>query len=316
MRLQLHRHANLLTGFFVASALIVFGVGAFVLMYKNGLFNVSYTLNATFETGLGLRQGTDVQYNGVKIGRVEIVELQPIAMDSSRAGRVLLRLKIDSRYREFITQNSVAHAERDKNLVSDRVVNIETLGFGGRPLEDGDRIKVSDSRDIETMIGGLTNLMVKMDLLLNNVGEIVRLSRDSNTSIGAMLGSRHLYDQLLLGISHTDTAISEGRHVLARVNHLGDTLYGHMGVILDRVDTISIGLQKTTANAENLSVKANALADQGDVLLHRVDQILIDGTGKLDQAGELMNAVSRLWFIRSKLEPPKEFPMLLNTAGP
>jgi phospholipid/cholesterol/gamma-HCH transport system substrate-binding protein len=316
MKLQLHKHVNLLAGFFVASALIVFGVGTFVLLYKNGMFNLRYTLNATFDSGLGLRQGTDVQYNGVKIGRVEAVELVPVATDSKRAGRVLLRLRIDRRYQEFLTQHSVAYAERDKNLVSDRVVNIETPRRGGFALADGDTVRVTDSRDIETLIGGITRLMGKMDDLLNNIGEVVRMSRDTASTVGAMLGSRVLYDQFLLGIAHTDTAVREGRRVLSRVDRLGDTLHSHLGTLLARADTTSGSLQRTAQEAERLGVKANALADQGDVLLRRVDQILLEGSGKLDQAGDLMDAVSRLWFIRSKLEPPKEFPVLLNTAGP
>src|SRR3990172_3308664 len=121
-----HRHADLLTGFFVASGLIVFGTGGFLYLYQKGLFNLTYALHAAFDSGLGLRQGADVQFNGVKIGRVETVELLPVSAGPDRAGKVLLGLAIERRYREFLTEHSAAYAERDKNLVSDRVVNLET----------------------------------------------------------------------------------------------------------------------------------------------------------------------------------------------
>ena len=36
-------------------------------------------------------------------------------------------------------------------------------------------------------------------------------SKDPNTTVGAMLGSRELYDRLLAGVNNVDTAVTEGR---------------------------------------------------------------------------------------------------------
>ncbi len=314
--LQLYRHANLLAGFFVASALIIFGMGTFVLLYKKGLFERTYELQACFDSGLGLRQGTDVQFNGVKIGRVQRVELVPVEAGPHRAGRVMLVLNIARKYQDFLTRFSVAYAERDKNLVSDRVINIETTRPGGQILQPGETLRVTDSRDIESVIGWMSRLTEKMDHLVDNIGKVVTASRDTNTSVGAMLGSRVMYDRILSDLSHLDQGITEGRHVLTRINRLGDTLYQHTGPLLARADTTSLRLQRTADEAERLGAKANAIADQSQVVLQRLDQVLIQGSGKLDQAGDVMDAISRLWFIRSKLEPPREFPALLNTADP
>ncbi len=300
--LQLHRHVNLLAGFFVASGLIVFGVGGFVFLHQKGLFNLTYTLHASFASGLGLRQGTDVQFNGVKIGRVETVELMPVSAGARRAGHVLLGLTIDRRYREFLTDRSVAYAERDKNLVSDRVINLETPDPGGRRLDNQDTVRVTDARGIETLIGGLTRLLAKVDHLVTDVDEVMRRAGDPNATLGAMLGSRELYDRLLSGVAHADTALDQGQRLLGRADHLGDTLYHHVGVLLARADTASMSLQRTMAQAERLGGKANGIADRGDSVLRRADQVLREGSGKLEQAGDLMDAVSRLWFIRSKLD--------------
>jgi hypothetical protein len=148
------------------------------------------------------------------------------------------------------------------------------------------------------------------------VDDIARRAGDPNTSVGAMLGSRDLYDRLLVGATRLDSVLDQGQGVLARVDHLGDTLYNHMGVLLGRADTTTASLQRTAFNVEQLGKKANGLADRSDGILRRVDQVLIEGAGKMDQAGDLMDAVSRLWFIRSKMDAPSEFPTLLNTANP
>jgi phospholipid/cholesterol/gamma-HCH transport system substrate-binding protein len=316
MKLQLHRHRNLLAGFFVSTAVVTFVVSLIVLFHKKGVFEMQYTLSAVFENGVGLRPGADVLFNGVKIGRVESVNLLGKGGIDISSGKVVLDLLIDRKFQDFITSRSVAFALRDKNLVSDRVVNIETLGLGGKILEGGDTVMVSNSRDIESVLSGLTKLMGKMDQLINSIDEIVVKSKDPNTTVGAMLGSRELYDRLLAGVNNVDTAVTEGRRVMGRVQELTDTMHTAVGGLLARADTTSEKLVKTAEQAERLSVHANVLAGQGETILRRMDQIMLQGAGKIDQAGDLMDAVSQLWFIRGKMEKKGEYPVLLNEAGP
>lgn len=315
IKVRLLRHRNLLTGFFVASALITFVVLLSTLLHKKGVFELRYTLSAVFENGVGLRQGADVLFNGVKIGRVEAVNLAGEG-GSSPTGKVVLDLDIDRKFQDFITSRSVAFALRDKNLVSDRVINIETLAPGGSVLLGGDTVAVSESRDIETVLSGLTRLMGKMDVLINSIDEIVVMTKDPNSTVGAMLGSRELYDRLLKGVNQVDTAVGEGRHVLNQVKLLGDTVNASLGAFLARADTTTSKMVKTAEEVEKLSVHANGLADQGEIILKRMDQIMLQGSGKLEQAGDVMDAVSKLWFIRGKLETKGEYPLLLNEAGP
>jgi phospholipid/cholesterol/gamma-HCH transport system substrate-binding protein len=316
MKLQFHRHRNLLAGFFVSTAIVTFVVSLIVLFHKKGVFELQYTLSAVFETGVGLRPGADVLFNGVKIGRVESVNLLGHGGIDVSSGKVVLDLLLDRKYQDFITSRSVAFALRDKNLVSDRVVNIETLGLGGKILKGGDTVMVSNSRDIESVLSGLTKLMGKMDQLINSIDEIVVKSKDPNTTVGAMLGSRELYDRLLAGVNNVDTAVTEGRQVMGKVQSLADTMHTALGGLLARADTTSEKLVKTAEQAERLSVHANVLAGQGEIILRRMDQVMMQGAGKIDQAGDLMDAVSQLWFIRGKMSKKGEYPVLLNEAGP
>jgi phospholipid/cholesterol/gamma-HCH transport system substrate-binding protein len=316
MKFQLHRHRNLLAGFFVSTAAVTFVVSLIVLFHKKGVFEMQYTLSAVFENGVGLRPGADVLFNGVKIGRVESVNLLGHGNIDLSSGKVVLDLLIDRKYQDFITSRSVAFALRDKNLVSDRVVNIETLGLGGTILKGGDTVMVSNSRDIESVLSGLTKLMGKMDQLINSIDEIVVKSKDPNTTVGALLGSRELYDRMLAGVNNVDTAVTEGRRVMSRVQSMADTVHSGMTGLLARADTTSEKMVKTAEQAELLSVKANALAGQGETILRRMDQIMLQGAGKIDQAGDLMDAVSSLWFIRGKMAKKGEYPVLLNEAGP
>ncbi len=317
MRLNFHRHKNLLTGFFVSSCLVVFCVGLLVLFQKKGVFERRYTLSAVFESGIGLRQGTDVLFNGVHIGQVGAIKLYNDPASESSSGKVVLELVIEKRFQEFITDRSVAFALRDKNLVSDRVINIERLSPGGRILDDGDLIAVSYSRDIESVLTGLAALMGKTDQLLSSIGTVVAMSQDSSSTVGAMLGSRALYDRLFNSLDRLDTVMVQGKDMLAGIQGLEQTVSATAGPMLANADSAIKALQNASVQAELLSVNANHLAERGETLLDKVDAILLDGAGKIDQAGNLMDAASKLWFIRGKMHPPvKEYPVLLQEMGP
>jgi hypothetical protein len=97
---------------------------------------------------------------------------------------------------------------------------------------------------------------------------------------------------------------------------MADTLHSSLAGVLARADTASIRLVRTAEETERLGVQANVLAGHGETILRRMDQIMLQGAGKLDQAGDLMDAVSSLWFIRGKMRKQGEYPVLLNEAGP
>ncbi len=316
MKLDFYRHRNLLTGFFVFSALVTFVVLIIVLFEQKGVFQLQYKLSGVFENGVGLRPGADVLFNGVKIGRVQSLNLMGQRDPTKSAGMVVLDFIIDKKYQDFITDKSSAVILRDKNLVSDRVVNIETSGPGGRVLEGGDTIAVSESRDIESVLTGLTKLMGKMDQLINSIDTVVSKSSDPRSTVGAMLGSRELYDRLLSSVTHVDMAVGQGRDVLSRFQSLTDTIHTTLGGFLIKADTTSGRLVRTADQVEKLSMHANVLADQSETILRRMDQIMLQGAGKLDQAGDLMDAVSQLWFIRGKFMTKGDYPVLLNEMGP
>ena len=69
------KHMNLLVGFFVVSAVIVIIMGLTLLLNFKGIFNPEYQLYAIFDNGIGLRKGTAVLFQGVKIGSVDAINL-------------------------------------------------------------------------------------------------------------------------------------------------------------------------------------------------------------------------------------------------
>ncbi len=316
MAIRWDHHRNLLVGFFVFSSLITFAVFMILLVQRKGYFETKFNIYAVFENGIGLREGTDVQFNGVKIGRVESVRLLIHTGSADAVGKVVLHLALDKTYNHLINDQSVAFALRDKNLVSDRIINIENIGPSEHTLSDGDSILVSDSRDIESVLSHLTALMGKTDLLLTKVGQVVQLSTDSSTTIGALLGSRVAYDRLLGSLDKIDLLADQGQKVALQTDTITQLVLNKVPNLLAQTDSITSTLLNTSKQAEILSIAANRLASETGDVIGRVDQFLLEGTDQMAKAGDLIDAVSNFWLIRRKLEGKDEFPILANGVGP
>ena len=61
---------NILLGFFVMMGIILFIIGIFLVGSKNEMFQKTFPITARFTNATGLKLGSNVRYNGVKVGIV------------------------------------------------------------------------------------------------------------------------------------------------------------------------------------------------------------------------------------------------------
>ena len=123
---------NILLGFFVTIGIVLFIVGIFLVGSKSELFNKTFPITAKFTNASGLKTGSNVRFNGVKVGIVKAVKL---INDSV----VQVDMSIEESKRSFITRNAVASINSD-GLMGDKLVNITTAKNGGEPIQNNDVI--------------------------------------------------------------------------------------------------------------------------------------------------------------------------------
>jgi phospholipid/cholesterol/gamma-HCH transport system substrate-binding protein len=315
-----------LSGLLVGAVLaVVMCVSMFILVAKlqqGGILGKKeYNLYCDLVSGQGLHKGTNVQINGVDIGNVEEISLDSIS------GLVKLKLTIDVKYKRWITNKSVVYATRDQNIISERVVNIDISQVGDKILSDEDYLIAGTAQDIETVLKTANELIDRIGKLVVAADTLLKMVVDTNTSVGALLGSRVLYNQLDYATKRLNGLLADANGVMFRVDGVFKTIGGGMPKASAFADTLTTGVTGLVNNLNNLTGRASILMNSLDTTMHNLSNmvnglntvmgttgnLITDGSQTLNRADDFMGGVSKFWFLRSKIPQKDSIPLLEDT---
>ena len=319
--------SGLLVGVFFTIAIMIFGIVLYAKLFTSGIIGVEeYKLHSTFEKALGLRPGTRVQISGVDVGQISDVEI--------RDNGVYLEFTIRKQFQSWITDSAQIYAIRDQNVISARVVTIETRKGVGHILDDGDFIRPGRAQDIETVLETANELLGRVNLLIDAADTIVAMAMDTGTTVGALFGSRALYDNLNTQLNRLNDITLAGKSALYKTSYLLDTLQSNVPGLLHKVDGITDDVSGMMAELKPLPGKVDQLMGNveglmGDVgnTMGKVDGLLKDvsqvTTGlsdfmesteqTLQNADDLMSGISNMWIIRRSMPSKDSVPFMVET---
>ena len=205
--------SGLLVGVFFTVAIMVFALVLYTKLFTSGMIGVEeYHLHSTFEKALGLRPGTRVQISGVDVGQISDMEIKD--------NGVYMEFTLRKQFQSWITDSATVYAIRDQNLISARVVTIEARKGVGRILEDGDFLPPGRAQDIETVLETANELLGRVNLLIDAADTLVAMAMDTGTTVGALFGSRALYDNLNTQLHRLNDITLAGKNALFKTSSL------------------------------------------------------------------------------------------------
>ncbi len=318
--------SGLLVGVFLAVALMVFGITLYAKLFDSGMIGVEeYKLISHFEKAMGLGEGTKVQISGVEVGRVTGIKLE-------RDG-VLMEFTIRKQYQNWITDSAIVYAIRDQNVISSRVINVEVRQTG-RVLEDGETIRSGQAQDIETMLETADNLLKRVGELVEVADTIITLVMDTGTTIGALLGSRALYDNLNTQLMRLDRITGVGTTLLLELNDnvpglitKTENLLTDMGGLMGEMKEVPQQLNNVFGQMDGMFDNINGTFGKVDGMLGRMDGLLsnLDGVTRalsgfvdvgaktLENADNMVDGLSNMWIIRRTLPVKDTIPLTVET---
>ena len=198
---------------------VLFGLAvlAFLILNSTGDFNPfekKLKLKARFAAADGLREGSEVQLAGVRIGKVERVDLLP--PDSPEELKVEAVMAIDSELNgspitERIRTDSTAQLIATSLLANDKTINITPGTAKGSAITEN---AVLDSR-VAISINQLTQtgneLLEQINKLSIPANEILNKANQGEGTLGRIINDESLYRSL-------DATVSEMQATLDRIN--------------------------------------------------------------------------------------------------
>lgn len=313
--------SGLLVGILSTVAVMIFSLVLYHYLTDNNIIKVKeYKLYSTFDKALGLRPGTKVQIGGVDIGQITKTQIK------TDGKGVRMEFSIQQEFQNMITDSAVVFAIRDQNMISARVVNIDIKMGKGRILQDGDSLIAGKAQDIETVLETANEILGRVNHLIDAADELVAMALDTGTTIGAVFGSRALYDNIDRQLNRLNDITLLSTRVLTKTSFLLDTMQTGVPLLMDRANNLTVNMGNMLEDFKPVPSQITSLLNSMDSTVGRVDNLVTD-FGKvtvglqdfmnttestLQSADDLMTGMSQMWLLRSAVPKHDTVPFVVE----
>jgi phospholipid/cholesterol/gamma-HCH transport system substrate-binding protein len=152
------------TGFFVITTTVLFILALYKLAGKRGVFNSSVRITAVFKNVNGLTSGNNVRFGGIDIGTVSKVSILSDTV-------IQAELDIQKAPFVFITSSSLAAIGTD-GLMGNKIINISPGKVPGKPLREGDALKVEPQVEFDAAVRTLNATNENLQHITENVQQM------------------------------------------------------------------------------------------------------------------------------------------------
>lgn len=243
--------SQLRVGIFVFVGLAVL---AFLILNSTGDFNPfenKLRLKARFAAADGLREGSDVQIAGVRIGKVESVTLLP--PDSPEDEKIEAVMAVDSELNgQPITQrirtDSTAQLIAVSVLANDKLINVTPGTAKGDPVQEGHVLESRDAISMNQLTKTGNDLLQQINKLAIPANEILNKANSGEGTLGRIVNDESLYRNLDTAVAETRLTVVKLQTTLDKVNK-GD---GTAGKLLND-PALYNSLNRTVTQLESIS---------------------------------------------------------------
>ncbi len=289
-------------GLIVLGGVLAFMLALFVLANRSFLLSDTYRVSAEFNDAGGLLPGATVQYQGIGVGRVEMIELPQVP-----GGPITVSMAIQEEARGLVRQDSRALIQTE-GLVGNMMV-VLTGGSRTEPVvAEGGTITGVDPFNFTAVTDRLFESVARFDSVTIAFTGIMGDIRSGEGTLGAFLYDDRLYEESVLTAQETRASL---RALTAEADAL-------VGIASDASEGINSIIQKVNQGEGTLArilnddeiyqgvVQAtNALNEAaGDVatVTDRAEDAANWGTLAMFRLAENMEALKENWFFKGYYE--------------
>ena len=234
--------------------LLGLAVLGFLILNSSGDFNPfekKMHLKARFAAADGLREGSEVQLAGVRIGKVEKVTLLP--PDSPEDFKIEAVMVIgqelnDSPITERIRTDSNAQLVATSLLANDKIINISPGSSKGSPVSENDILESRVAISVNQLTQTGNDLLVQINKLAVPANEILNKANQGEGTLGRIVNDESLYRNLDTTVAETKLTVTKLQTTLDKVN----SGQGSAGKLLNDAELYN-SLNKTVAQLESIS---------------------------------------------------------------
>jgi phospholipid/cholesterol/gamma-HCH transport system substrate-binding protein len=300
--------SQLRVGLTVVVASVILALLIFLMSGTAGWFTHKIVLRSYFDNAQGLREGAPVRLSGVDIGNVTSVRV----VNAKPLTPVEVTMKVSTKYSFNLRKDSVTTLST-AGILGETYVDIESTTAKGPEATDGDTLATREAPAIEDVVRASQSTLQNIDTLLKRVDRIMAFIESGQGSIGKVIYSPVLYDQLNATVVEFKGLVDDIQNGKGSLGPLftSDEAYKKAVAAIDKVNLMLDDLQAGKGTAGKL-LKDPVLFDNANKTIANVRQLTDNinagkGTiGKLsyDQefADKLQTTINNLAALSDRLE--------------
>ena len=177
-------------GLLVLVGLLLFLGGLFLLARRTFLLSDTFFVRTAFFNVAGLLEGSNVQYQGVNVGRVE-----EILLPSRPGGKIEVRMAIDQAAARLVRTNTRAQVQTD-GLVGNQIIVLVANPVEAPTLREGGAVEGVEPFSLSAVTDRALESADRIDAITQTLGLIVQDVRNGEGSLGRILYDPALYNSL------------------------------------------------------------------------------------------------------------------------
>ena len=300
--------SQLRVGLTVLIASVTLAVLIFLMSGTGGWFTHKIRLRSFFDNAGGLRVGAPVRLAGVDIGNV--VGIRIVADRPTTPVEVTMH--VNTTYRFNLRKDSVTLLST-AGILGETYVDVDSSAAKGPEVTDGDTLAAREQPDIQDVVRASQGTLQNMDALLKRVDRIVAFIESGQGSIGKVIYSPALYDQLNATVVEFKGLVDDIQNGKGSLGPLltSDEAYKKAMAAIDKVNVLIDELQQGKGTAGKL-LKDPELYNNANKTVANVRQLTDDinaGKGAIGKmthdeefAARLQTTMNNLAALSERLE--------------
>lgn len=248
---------------------VLFGLGvlAFLILNSTGDFNPfekKLRLKARFAQADGLREGSEVQLAGVRIGKVSEVTL--LSPDSPADAKIEAVMVVDRELNnrpitERIRTDSTAQLIATSILANDKIINITPGTSKGETVSENHVLDSTVAISINQLTQTGNDLLQQINQIATPANQILNKANKGEGTLGQIINNDQLYKSLDETVGETKVTMLKLQNTLEKVNSgqgsagklLNDPqLYNNLNKTVQQLEAISNDIRAGKGTAGKL----------------------------------------------------------------
>jgi phospholipid/cholesterol/gamma-HCH transport system substrate-binding protein len=269
---------ELRVGVFVLAGLAILAIGIFYITGA-GSIGPKYRLITYLPEVEGVSVGAPVSLDGVEVGNVETIRLNPHPEDAAHSIQLVLR--ISKKFASDIRTDSTASLITE-GLLGNRYVEV-SRGLTGEQMPNNGVLPGKQEAEMKEIMG-------RVGALADDMRAILDQARNGNGSIGKLINDPELYNNLnataarLNGIAGS---IQQGKGSVGKLLN-SDELYTKVDSAVGNVNDVVEAVKDQKGTAGKL-IYDPAVYDSTKTFLNNGNAILADARAGKGSLGKIMN---------------------------